>query len=1137
MQGSFWKTVALVAVVGVGSLAILEVQNRLNNSPSALDSSTTPQASGLSADLKAGPETTVNAQLSESDFDKMLKSDFGNSGQSSTGQSSTEPASAMASGFNLNEPGFQTAQSFGETASSSAADFPLADVGQQSMEVVDNWEPGQPFGVENGAMESVATVDTNTVDTNVDASLLSDQPNPFAVMAEDAPSGNLNQPVGVDNQNIQPVGFVADDQPAFAPFDPTAAAASDPSVANSGQNQPSANGVRAGQLQFYNGRSRDDSAEASANPVTENLIAFEEDSQANPLAGEIAASSQPEPFGQFGTPEQLEQFAPSAEEVASPLETGSPFPGFEFEESAPAEFNQPERLPNTGGSMTDQASPFFSEEPIAEPTLETPRSDEAVPAPRLPLSGQPTFEGDASSSNSFEDFSSGSGSGSSSDSLPFAGDSESAVPVLNPVPTHEQGLAIPGASGQSDFGQPNMGQSNFELGRSTFEGNRFDTEPNPLPSERSSGFDDFPAPAPAPERSLGFDSDRNLSGVSGGNPLAPNAFDRTNLGPTGVPPVDRRQDFNERLNPAKPREINPGFDSQPRRIPTTEDRRSIDFDSNTNTGSRNAEPMLIDPGFGTERRRAPEARNPSNRNFNLEDGSHPVREFGGAGRFDHGSRPIRNERGSTESSYDRRQQNLRSVDDRMGNHIRQIASVMRPKLTLQKSAPENATVGNPLQYSIIVRNDGDAPAYDVVVEDEVTSTSQVDAAKPQASRSDDGQHLVWQFESIAPGTEKEIQVQVTPTGEGVIDGVATVKFKSRVKSTTMITAPRLELKMEGPTKVRLGDKVKYRYVITNEGSGEARSVFVRTVLPQNGGLRHPQGQDLEYEIPMMEPGEQREILLSVVAGEPGNQLAKAIVSSRNGSKDEATWSTDVVGAQLQMLRRGPKRRFVSKTARYENIVTNETDFDAVNARVVEKIPPGMEFKAAGQNGRYNPTDKTVTWEIHRLAAKATTTFQLELEPRVAGQQDSRVTIFENIGAQSDDYVSTTVVEDLHNVSATISQLDGPVALGEVFGFTIAVDNRGTADATDVQLSIEVPREIEVFGAGSKQVPASLEKKSNTVIYQTVVRIKRDQQQDFELKLRGIHPGRNKIVKASVKYTQMSEPLEISESVTIYDDRN
>ena len=512
--------------------------------------------------------------------------------------------------------------------------------------------------------------------------------------------------------------------------------------------------------------------------------------------------------------------------------------------------------------------------------------------------------------------------------------------------------------------------------------------------------------------------------------------------------------------------------------------------------------------------------------LNLPEPSRPV--SGGGREFNGGPREF-DSNGAMDFNRDI-DSNLRSTPG-IGD-VRQVSGVMRPNLVLQKDAPPNATVGSPLDYTISVSNEGDATAFEVIVEDEMPSGANVDGANPQPELDRTNRRMVWKFAEILPNETQKITVRVTPTGEGTLDGVASVKFKSRVKATTVITAPKLRLEMVGPDEVKLGEEVSYRYVITNDGSGEARDVFVRTVLPASGGLKHPQGRDLEYEIGNMTPGQQRELVLAVVAAEPGEYKTEAEVSATGGAKDQAAYRTNIIGAQLQIVRRGPKRRFVGRSATYENIVSNETNFDAVDARIVETVPQGMRFMGASSGGQYDAASRTVTWRINRLGPGQQEQLQVELMPEDAGARESIVRIFENAGLQSDDYVSTTVVEDLHNVGAKMSRLDQPMAVGETFGFTITIDNRGTADATDVKLIVEVPQEIKVIGAGSKDNQAKL-LAGNVVQYSVIVRISPNEQQSFEVKMEGVEPVRNGVVKAKVSYKQMEEALVVSESVTIY----
>ena len=111
----------------------------------------------------------------------------------------------------------------------------------------------------------------------------------------------------------------------------------------------------------------------------------------------------------------------------------------------------------------------------------------------------------------------------------------------------------------------------------------------------------------------------------------------------------------------------------------------------------------------------------------------------------------------------------------------------------------------------------------------------------------------WSVGALAAGASREIVVRVRPTGEGTIDGTATVSFSAQVRSATVIRSPKLQLDVAGPNAVPLGSEVPVQFRITNRGSGDAANVVLRSVLPP--GLRHPEGGDLEYTIDVLRAGE------------------------------------------------------------------------------------------------------------------------------------------------------------------------------------------------------------------------------------------------------------------------------------------
>jgi uncharacterized repeat protein (TIGR01451 family) len=460
---------------------------------------------------------------------------------------------------------------------------------------------------------------------------------------------------------------------------------------------------------------------------------------------------------------------------------------------------------------------------------------------------------------------------------------------------------------------------------------------------------------------------------------------------------------------------------------------------------------------------------------------------------------------------------------------------MRPQLTIQKKAPNTATVGVAHDYTILVTNEGASSAYDVVVEDELGGAAEFVQSKPVAEYNRATDQLNWSFRELRAGEKKEITVRIRPTGEGTLDGVATVKFKAQVKSATVITAPKLELELTGPSEVKVGDEVQLTYSIRNRGSGDASNVVLRSVLPP--GLKHPEGGDLEYEIENLPAGGSESVDLTVVAAEPGDLiLVSAEVTSSGISAAKAKTEIEVVGAQLTLERLGPERRYVGRSATYQNIVTNDSRFEAINATVVEEVPQGLRFVSASGGGVYNPDNRRIQWSIPKLAAGKQLVLEVELIAEEAGQMETIVEVTENAGFRTPLTENTIViVEDLHNVTADISRQDEPVQVGERFGFTVTIDNRGTAVARNVEMSVQVPTELKVLAAGTRQVPGKL-MPGNVVKYNRVLEIGPNEQMTFQLTLQGQQAVKNAVVEAFLKYDEMQKPLIVSESVTVYDDR-
>lgn len=462
------------------------------------------------------------------------------------------------------------------------------------------------------------------------------------------------------------------------------------------------------------------------------------------------------------------------------------------------------------------------------------------------------------------------------------------------------------------------------------------------------------------------------------------------------------------------------------------------------------------------------------------------------------------------------------------------SGTLRPHLTVSKQMPDSATLGVPLTYTLVVTNEGASAASDVIIEDVVPTAARVDQADPPADYDKETRKLIWEFAELQAGESRELRVQLTPVERGRLNSVATVRFKAHVVTSTVVQAPQLKVVLDIPREVKVGSEVKLRYIVTNSGDGAATDVMLRSDLPP--GLRNPIGNDLEYNIDTMQPGEEREVELDVVAAEPGEFISTAEILAAGMAPQSTESSMRIIGQQIQVVRSGPQRRYVGRPAVYENILTNETSFDASEIRVVERVPEGMRFDKASHQGVYNPEKRLVTWDVNQIGPGETETLKIRLVAETVGDQESSVTVIENAGFETAAR-HTTAVEDLHNIGMRMSVLNGPVPVGREFGFDIVVQNRGTADATGVRLTIDVPDGVMgvSVGKGGPKATPSIESGHLQYHFDPLEKIESGQEMNFRINFKATRAISNGIVNARISYDQMQNELVTSEAVTASDE--
>jgi len=142
--------------------------------------------------------------------------------------------------------------------------------------------------------------------------------------------------------------------------------------------------------------------------------------------------------------------------------------------------------------------------------------------------------------------------------------------------------------------------------------------------------------------------------------------------------------------------------------------------------------------------------------------------------------------------------------------------------------------GRPVEYNITVRNTGDAPATDTIVEDLLPSATNFVSASDGGTFSNG--RVTWNLGTLAPNASKSLTVTITGNAIGTIRQTAVARARCAEQVTAQaetqirgIPAILLEvIDLEDPIEV--GSEVVYEITVTNQGSSTGTNIKIDVTL-------------------------------------------------------------------------------------------------------------------------------------------------------------------------------------------------------------------------------------------------------------------------------------------------------------------
>ncbi|MCS7239207.1 MAG: hypothetical protein NZ899_13205 [Thermoguttaceae bacterium] len=149
--------------------------------------------------------------------------------------------------------------------------------------------------------------------------------------------------------------------------------------------------------------------------------------------------------------------------------------------------------------------------------------------------------------------------------------------------------------------------------------------------------------------------------------------------------------------------------------------------------------------------------------------------------------------------------------------------VREPRLALRWQVPTTILVGTEVEATLVLSNQGDAPAQDTVVRLQLPSSAEIQELPPQVEREAGSGDLVWKVGSIGPGQEKllTLSVRAREVGQLACSAVAASgPWEAKALANPDVQGfARLELALRDPgAPSPVGTDVPYEIRVENRGT-------------------------------------------------------------------------------------------------------------------------------------------------------------------------------------------------------------------------------------------------------------------------------------------------------------------------------
>jgi uncharacterized repeat protein (TIGR01451 family) len=453
---------------------------------------------------------------------------------------------------------------------------------------------------------------------------------------------------------------------------------------------------------------------------------------------------------------------------------------------------------------------------------------------------------------------------------------------------------------------------------------------------------------------------------------------------------------------------------------------------------------------------------------------------------------------------------------------------------VEKVAPKEARLNRPYDYRIRVTNLTDTPLVGVVVKEKVVENFEITRSEP-AGKVEEG-WTNYALGELPPMGSKTIEVSGVAKGEGKLSTVIAVDYQPTLRASSDVVNPILKLAKEGPADADICEGIRYKYTVSNVGTGTEHDVVIEDALPE--GLVTDDGKKVvSIRIGDLAQSMSKEVSVRVKPDKTGRYASAAVARAPGGVEVKSQEvATAVHQPKLEVTVSGPPTEYLNKSAAYTVTVKNVGDAPARHAQV-----------AFGTAGRGQVSGVVVTDRVEGEPRVASSPAALkeatDLETLKPGESKS-VTVTVRAAKEGEmPLVATALATCVAPVTASartniltlpalrleVVDLDDPIRVGGDVVYRITVKNQGTGADKNVSVTATLPAELTFVGAMG---PSEAKAEGQTIRFGTLETLASGDQAVWRLQAKGTKAGD---VRFEVQLTSdsLKKPATETEPTRLY----